>query len=370
MEIKETKDIDNFVEFHHSISKNYNKWVTDLKKNNIFLLSDKHPFWRNAEKKLFLAYDNNNIVGRVAGIINHTYNRFHNEKTAFFGFFDCINNENLARMLLNEVEKWAESNNMEKIIGPANPSSNYTWGTLIENFDEPNVIMMPYNPEYYPILIEKSGYLKEKDLYAFKWTYDDKVLEKFNSIYLKIANENKDIVIDFANIDDLESIFNDVKEVYNKAWEKNWGFVPMSDDEIRQMARELKPFLKKEYILFARINSKPIAFSLMLPDFNIVLKDINEGCIINYLKAFYKYFFSIDHGRMLTLGVNSDYRGRGIEILMILKAIETAKKLGWKWGDLSWTLEDNIKINKIIEKFGGKIYRKYRIYSKKLRDLL
>ncbi|MEF3279358.1 MAG: acyl-CoA N-acyltransferase [Elusimicrobiota bacterium] len=368
MHLREALDLNEFVDFPYRLFRNNKNWVGELKGNVKFLLSDKHPFWRCAEKKFFVVEDDGKILGRIAGIINHRYNQFHGENASFFGFFDLINDENVSNLLFSEVEKWAKEKGCSFIMGPANPSSNYSWGVLIDNFDEPNTIMMPYNPSYYQRLIEKNGYIKEKDLYAFKWVYDEAILSRFENVAQRIWDANKGLSIEFGDIKNLSAIFDDVKSVYNKAWEKNWGFVPMSDSEIEQMTKELKPILKKEFIFFARENNIPVAFCLMLPDLNIVLKSLNGKITpLNIFSMFYKYLFKIKSGRMLALGVNAEYRGKGIELLMILKAIETARKLGWEWGELSWTLEDNIKINKTIEKFGGKVYKKYRIYKKSLK---
>ncbi len=285
-------ELDEFIDFSHKISLKYNNWVCNLKNNERKLLSLNHPFWKKAERKLFVVEKNGNIIGKIAGIINYAYDEFHNEKTAFFGFFDCIDDEKAAGMLLKNVEDFAKEKGYNRIIGPANPSSNYTWGVLIENFDESNVIMMPYNPPYYADLLESNGYVKEKDLYAFKWIYIEEIMKRFEGVLNKIYEENKEIRIEFANLDDINSVFNDFKNVYNKAWEKNWGFVPMSDEEIEETFNELKKIIKKEYVLFAKDGEKAVAFCLMLPDFNIALKAFNKKTFpLNWLVFFSTYLF-------------------------------------------------------------------------------
>ena len=366
MKIREPVDEKEFIELSYILSKNNPYWVCDLRKNFLKLVSNTHPFWLEAERKLFVCEDNGKIVGRICGINNKRYNQFHNEKGAFFGFFDCINDLNVAQALFYSVEKWAKERGCDFIRGPANPSSNYTWGLLVENFNETNVIMMPYNPPYYIDLIENSGYRKEKDLFAFRWIYNDEIISKMKKIEQKIIEENKNLYFEFINTKKIDLAFNYVKDVYNSAWEKNWGFVPMSEKEIENMASEIKPILKKEYVFFVKDKDKPVAFCFILPDFNKALKKVNGSLNIFNLIPFVYTLFKIKSGRMLALGVIEEYRGKGIEVMIILKAIEIAKKLGWEWGELSWTLEDNLKINKTIEKFGGKIYKKYRIYRKEL----
>jgi GNAT superfamily N-acetyltransferase len=357
---------EEFVELPYILSKKNPYWVCELKKDAIKLISLSHPFWSLAERKLFVCEDKGKIVGRICGIVNKKYNEFHNENGAFFGFFDCIDNDDVSRMLFNAVEKWAKEKGCDFIRGPANPSSNYTWGLLVENFNESNVIMMPYNPPYYIKLIENCGYNKEKDLFAFKWKYDYEVIQKMKILNERILSQNRNLYFEFIDLKKIDLAFNYVKEVYNLAWEKNWGFVPMSEEEVENMTKEIKMILKKEYVFFVKDGDRAVAFCFMLPDFNLALKKLNGSINIFNIIPFLYSLSKIKSGRMLALGVVEDYRGRGIEVMMILKAIEIAKKLGWEWGELSWTLEDNIKINKTIEKFGGKVYKKYRIYRKDL----
>ena len=366
MKVRDPLNEEEFVELPYILSKNNPSWVCDLKKDSIKLISDRHPFWLEAEKKLFVCEDGGKIVGRICGIINKRYNRFHNENGAFFGFFDCIDDLSAAKSLFDAVESWARERKCDFIRGPANPSSNYTWGLLVENFTESNVIMMPYNPEYYVKLVEACGYRKEKDLFAFKWVYDEKIVSRMEKIKERILRENKNLCFEFVDVKKLDLAFDYVKEVYNSAWEKNWGFVPMSDKEIENMASEIRLILKKDYVFFMKDGDRPVAFCFILPDLNKAIKKLNgEFSIFNIIPFLYSVL-RIKSGRMLALGVIEEYRQRGIEILMILKAIEIIKKLGWEWGELSWTLEDNRKINKTIERFGGRIYKRYRIYRKDL----
>lgn len=363
MKLREAS-VDEFVEYPYKLYKNSKNWVGDLKGNAKKIISLSHPFWNYAQRKIFVVEENNKIIGRIAAIENFQHNRFWNERCCFFGFFDCEDNIEASNLLFQAVELFAKERGLNIIRGPANPSSNYVWGLLVENFDEPNCIMMPYNYSYYEKLITNNGFIKEKDLYAYEWK--DTKNDFIDSLYERIKKSNEDISIEAADLKNFKKVFEDIKNVYNKAWEKNWGFVPMSDEEIEEMAKELRPILKNDFLIFARNkNGEAIGFSLILPDLNIVLSPL-KGKItpINIFIALYRYFFKIDKGRVLTLGINSEYRGRGIEVLIIKRAIEIAKKYGWKKGELSWTLEDNIKINRTIEKFGGKLYKKYRIFRK------
>lgn len=365
--VRENTDLESFVSFPYSLYAKNPYWVGELKKDVLNLLSLSHPFWFHAERKLFSAYSSDGkMIGRIAAIINHNHNSFHNEKCGFFGFFDCINDDQVARALFKAAEEWLREKGMDIVRGPANPSSNETWGMLLEGFDWPNVVMMPYNYPYYNELARKSGYEKDKDLLAFKFITSCGFPERFEKIAQRALRDST-VKVFLADVKNIDSEIEKVKDIYNKAWEKNWGFVPMTHAEMEKMAQALKPLLKPQYLFFASVKEDPAAFCLILPDFNIALKSLKGYFTAFNLPVFlWKMLFSIKSGRMLALGVKSEYRNRGLELLMIKKSIECAINLGWQWAELSWTLEDNDKINSIIKAVGGFVYKKYRIYGKKI----
>ncbi len=365
--VRENTDLESFAAFPYALYAESPYWTGELKKDVMKLLSPSHPFWFHAERKLFSAYSSDGkMAGRIAAIINHNHNSFHDEKCGFFGFFDCINDEQAAGALFKAAEDWLREKGMDIVRGPANPSSNETWGMLLEGFDSPNVIMMPYNFPYYNELAKKAGYEKEKDLFAFKFITSGGLPERFEKIAQRAMRDGT-VKVYLADIKNIDRELEKVKEIYNKAWEKNWGFVPMTQAEIERMAQDLKPLLKPQYLFFAGVKEDPAAFCLILPDFNIPLRPLKGSFTPFNLPVFlWKMLFSIKSGRMLALGVKSEYRNRGLELLMIKKSIECAKELGWDWGELSWTLEDNDKINSVIKAVGGFVYKKYRIYRKKI----
>jgi len=365
--VREVQDLESFVAFPYKLYEGHPFWVGDIKKDVLKLLSLSHPFWMHAERKLFMAFDENGSpLGRIAAIVNHNHNSFHNEKCGFFGFFDCVDNIEVAKALFYSVEEWFRKIGMDIVRGPVNPSSNETWGMLIKGFDSTNVIMMPYNFSYYNELAEKAGYTKEKDLFAFKWLTSNGFPERFKKITDRALRDGS-VKVNLVDIKKIDLELEKLKDIYNKAWEKNWGFVPMTKAEVEHMASDLKPLLKSDYLFFASVNQNPAAFCLILPDFNIAIKALNGRFTpFNFPVFLWKMFFSIKSGRMIAMGVKSEYRNRGLELLMIKQAIESASKMGWEWGELSWTLEDNDKINSVIKNIGGEIYKKYRIYSKKI----
>ncbi|MEA3307278.1 MAG: GNAT family N-acetyltransferase [Elusimicrobiota bacterium] len=359
------KNLIDFVNIPYEIFKEHSFWVGDLKKDALHLLDLKHPFWQHAERKLFIAKKDGQSVGRIAAILNHNYNKFHNENIGFFGFFDSIDDEETAKALLKKACSWLKERGAASIRGPVNPSMNETCGILAEGFDSPPIIMMPYNPPYYISLLEKAGFLKIKDLLAFKRYSQEPFSERFKKI-LKRIHKSATIQIKKADIKNLSKELSVFQEIYNEAWAENWGFVPTTNAEIADLANTLKPLLKPEYLYFVQIDNKPIGFVLLLPDFNSPLKVLNgKFTPLNILPFLWKVF-NIKKGRFLAMGVKKEYRNRGIELLLIEQAMISARKFNWDYVELSWTLEDNEKVNKVIDLAGGKTYKKYRIYDKVL----
>jgi len=248
-----------------------------------------------------------------------------------------------------------------------NPSTNETCGLLVEGFDGPPMVMMPYNPPYYAGFIESAGFAKARDLLAFRLEVADGMSERAEKIARRVARSG-DVAITPVDISDLDGAIATFKGIYNSAWEKNWGFVPMTDEELNDMGAALKPLLRREYLFFAEVDGVPAAAVLMLPDLNVPLKaargSLNPLTIFPFL---YRMFFRMKAGRMLALGVKKEFRNRGIELLLIRRAIESARALGWEYGEMSWTLEDNDLVNRLIEAVGGRVYRKYRVYEKTVR---
>lgn len=368
IEIRElpADSLDAFIDFPYDLFRGHPYWVGELKKDTRHLLATSHPFWLHAERALFMAYRDGKPAGRIAAIVNRAHNSFHSENCGFFGFYDCADDADASAGLFAAAEKYLRAKGMDKVRGPVNPSTNETCGLLIEGEGMP-MVMMTYNPPYYAGQIEAAGFAKEKDLFAFRVDVAHGFGDRFEKIVQRLTR-GKDIKVKFVEPDGLDQAIADVKEIYNGAWEKNWGFVPMTDAEFNDLAAAMKPVLKPEYLYFAMVDGKPAAFVMLLPNLNIPLKAANGSLnLFNIIPFLYKMLFKMNSGRMLTLGVKKEYRGRGLEMLLIKYGFEAGRKMKWDYGEMSWTLEDNTQINSVIEAIGGRVYRKYRIYEKTLR---
>ncbi len=368
LEIKEIPDskLHHFVNFPYRMFARDPYWTGEFIKDTTHLLSTSHPFWNHGERKLFLAWRDGQITGRIAAIINRAHNSFHNDNCGFYGFFDCENRKETAAALFEAAESWLKKKGFDNIIGPVNPSTNETCGTLIDSFNMPPMIMMPYNPPYYAELTEAAGYTKAKDLFAFRIDPNAGLPAKYQKLLDRIVKRNEGLRIQKVDIKNIDTEISRLKSIYNEAWEKNWGFVPMTSEEFDELARSVKQVLKPELLYFAMYGNEPAGFVLILPNLNPALKTANGKLNIFNIFRFLMAMRKTDSGRMLTLGVKKEYRNRGLELLLIKQAMVSASELGWKWGEMSWTLEDNDLINNTIYAVGGEKYKTYRLYSKKL----
>ena len=343
-------------------------WVPPLKKEVRELLSPKHPFYRHADCRLFLALRDGLPAGRVAAIINRNHNEFHSEKTGFFGFFECVDDLEVADSLFLAAENWLRERDMERVLGPVNPSTNEECGLLVENFLSSPFVMMTYNPPYYVELIQRAGYEKAKDLYAYWYHVGRELPDRLKRIVKKVKEREPDLVVRPLDMKHFKSELEVVRLVYNEAWEKNWGFVPMTDAEIDHLARKLKPLVEPRIVNLAFLGDEPAGFVMGLPDFNHVLKILN-GTILNPFRTMKALSAGkrIRSGRCLTLGVREKFRKRGIESILFAMTWQGGIDMNYRYGEFSWVLEDNYAIHDAATRvFSAEHYKTYRIYGKQL----
>ena len=325
----------------------------------------KNPFYQHADAEFFIAERDGQMVGRIAAIVNHNHNMEHNDKVGFFGFFESINDQQVAKALFDHAAGYLQARGMEVMRGPANPSVNDDWGLLFEGFEHSPTLLMPYNPPYYVQLVESYGFKKVKDLYAFYLTQQKVYTDKMERVYHLMLERHS---MKFRSLD--MKRFNDevqlVKEIYNKAWAKNWGAVPMTDGEIDALAADLKPVVEPDLVIFSEMEGKTIGFALSIPDINIVLKSNKKGRL---LPGLYQMFFNkkkIDGVRIIVLGVLPEYQRTGAAGMLFYETAIRAKKLGYMWGEASWVLEDNTAMVRAAEAMNAEISKKYRLYDRTL----
>jgi hypothetical protein len=356
-----------FIRLPWKIYRNDPYWVPPLLLDMKKLLDRKrHPFFSHSEAELFLARSGGEPVGRIAAILNNNHNRYHGERTGFFGFFESVNQKEVAAALLDQAAQWAKSQGMVQLRGPMNYSTNETVGLLVEGFDSSPCLMMPHNPRYYAEMIEKSGFDKAMDLYAW-WLLTDKGLnEKIVRVGERVLKDQgiRVRMIDMKRFrDDVELI----KKIYNDAWSTNWGFVPMTDAEFEHMAGDLKTIVDPRVVLIAEKDGEPVAFSLALPDFNQALKKINGRLVPFGLPKLIYYGRHIQQVRVLALGIIKKLQNwNGLGAALYYESFRRGVAAGYQSCEFSWTLETNDLINRSMQLFGAKIYKRYRVYERPL----
>jgi hypothetical protein len=362
-------NIRRFLRVSYHIYQDDPHWVAPLLRDLKKVFSDANPLFEHAEMQLWVVAQRGRDVGRIAGIVDRNFNTYQKNNAAFFGFFECINEHAVAHALIEAVIHWARSKGLDKVLGPLNPTTNEESGLLVNGFDSSPVFMMTYNPPYYADLIAREGFVKAKDLLAYFFDLANTPMQRFERIAAKFKKRKPDIAIIPIRKRNLTECLAKVKAVYNEAWQTNWGFVPMTDAEVDFMAGRLKPLLTDGLAYVAETPQEPMGFLLAMPDFNQAFKPLKGRMLTTKLLGFLPYLAGWkvpDVCRVLTLGVKAKYRGRGIEAAILAEGLRTGFKLGFRSVEASWILEDNTAMQRIIELFGGKPYKTYRIYERPL----
>ncbi len=359
-----------FIDFPHNLYRNDINYVPELFIAQRDLLDPKHhPFFLHSKLQMFIARDEKGtVIGRIAAIRNNNHNKFHDANDGFFGFFDVIDDYEVAEKLLDTAKNWLKEEGLDNMIGPVNFSTNEPSGMLIEGFDKPPFVMMTHNWSYYPQFMDKYGFKKQTDLFAY-------ILETFavNEKSVKLAAlleerlKRKGITIRPINIKKFKEEVEKIKKVYSSAWDKNLGFVPPTYEEFNYLANDLKLLLIPEFCLVAEHNGEFVAFSLAIPNVNKIYINIKKGRL--FPTGLIKLLFGkskIDELRIITLGVLEDYRKMGIEAVFFAKNIVEAQKRNYGKNEASWVLENNTLMNQAMVNMGGYIHKKYRIYKKEI----
>ncbi|MFW6124346.1 MAG: hypothetical protein ACOC5G_03910 [Acidobacteriota bacterium] len=360
------KDRKLFIRFPWKVYKNDPHWVppliSDIKER---IDKNKHPFFEHADIDLFLAYDGDELKGRVAAILDENHNDRYHEKIVFFGFYESFNDIAVTKSLLNKVCEWGKQRGMNILRGPVNASLNDECAFLLEGFDSPPVIMMPYNPPYYLELMEKYGMKKVKDLYAFLMEKNEKAEKKLETIVKKVESQTK-LNLRSLDLKKVDEEVEKIKYIYNQGWENNWGFVPWTEKEMEYMAKKLKQIADPDIIVLAEEKDRPVGFGFALPNYNEVLKDMNGRLFpFGFIKLLLKRK-KIKGIRALVFGIVREYRMTGLSYLLYSRLYKNGLKKGYTWAETSWQLEDNEAVNKFVMSIGGRVYKKYRMYQKNI----
>lgn len=376
VEIRETKiggKIGDFLDVVDYIYRDDPCWVRPLDMDLKTRLSEKNPFFEHGEATIFTAYRNGWCVGRCTAQIDREHLDRYKDDVGFFGFLDTVDDEEVATALLDAARRWLRERGMKRVRGPLSLNMNEEIGCLVDGFDTPPMLLMQHHREYQGKLIEAAGFEKAKDLYAWRYTvgqiprraqkaHDDiAALPEVHSRHVDPKNVEGDIRV--------------IMDVFNDAWSDNWGFVPLTESELRQMAKDLKPVLIPELTYITEIDGEPAAVALALPNVNEMIRDFNGKLIGRGIPNVAKLLYRLKvkgprTARLIILGIRKKFRKTrkyaGLSIYLYAKMNRAGQRLGIQWGELSWTLEDNGPVNVGIKMMGGKIYKKYRLYEREV----
>ncbi len=364
------RDLDAFIKLPFHIYRDDPNWVPPLLFRERQRFDPKtNPFLQHADAQLFLAHRNGETVARISAQVDHEHNRFHEERTGFFGFFESEDDPDAARALLEAAGAWLGERGMEVARGPLSFSINQEVGLLIEGFDMPPMIMMTYSRPYYGRLIEGAGFTKAKDLYA--WRYDTETVPHKARRAVEELRQRPDITIRTGDIRRFHEEIATILDVFNSTWSENWGFVPVTPAEARHQAEELRQIVDTNLVIIAEVEGKTAGVALAVPNINEAIHDLN-GHLFPFGWAKLLWRLKVSHlktGRLMILGVKKEYRTRqylAMAYLLCDEVYRRARDGGYHWSEFSWTLEDNNAVNTIIHNVGCRKYKTYRIYEKPL----
>ena len=366
---RQPREVLRFLKVSYGIYRNDPHWVAPLLLDLKKVFTDANPLFGHAERALWVAVRNGQDVGRIAGILDRNHNQTQADSAAFFGYFESVNDAEVSRQLFDTVLAWGRQQGVRRLLGPMNPTSNDECGFLVEGFDSSPVFMMTYNPRYYLDLVAAAGFRKAKDMLAYHVDVAKAPLDRLARVADKVRRRNPELTFTPIRRATLVRDLAKVKEVYNAAWQANWGFVPMTDAEVDFMANRLKPLLLEGLIWVAETASEPVGFMLALPDYNIPLKPLRGRLCTPNLLGFLPYLFGWKYPtwcRVVTLGVKEKYRNRGLETVMLIEGFRTGIKVGFTDAEASWVLEDNETMCRLMEVFNARVYKRYRLYEREV----
>lgn len=368
--VESQADLVKFIKSQWNFYKNDPNFVPPLVVDRLKMFNKKkNPFFEHSEMEFFLAYQGTDIVGRIAAIKNDNHNFTHNDELGFFGFFECINNQDVANSLFEAAALWLKSKGLNEMRGPINPSQNDEVGLLTEGFDSPPVVLMSYNPPYYIDLIQNAGLVKVKELYAYFLNSGTFATDKLSRLQSAIRERYKVTAreVDFKNKEQFVKDVKTLKDIYNAAWVPNWGFVKMTDAEFDFLTDDLKKIAEPKLTFIVESNGEPAGFALGLPDINQALIYNKNGGIIKGVWHLLTKKKKIDRFRIIVLGVLPKFQKTGIDAVIYYELSKRGSEVGMPNGEASWILEDNEMMNKgLTVTLNSELYKRYRIYQKSI----
>ena len=368
--VADARDLRRFIALPWALYRNEPRWIGPLRSDMRKRLDrERHPFFRHAAAEYLLAWRDGVAVGRITAHIDHRFNEFQQNAWGMFGFFECEDSQETAHALLEAAAAWLRERGRDVMVGPMDFTTNDECGLLIEGHERPPIILSTWHHPYYQALLEAEGLEKAMDL--LMWSLHISGRSRVRDAIWRMAagvESEHGIVVRHLRRNDLEAEVGRFLEVYNAAWERNWAAVPLTDDEVRHYAKDLKPILDENWAFFAERadTGEVVGAALTLPDYNQVLRHLDGRLLpFGWLKALY-YRRTIDAVRVFALGVKPAYQHTGVAARFYQLHFEAAERTRQKGGEMGWVLETNRAMNRAMEGMGGEIVRRFRVYQRSL----
>ena len=358
-----------FVGFPYDLYEGHRYWVPPLRRDQKHTLNPKkNAFFEHGDMQLFLAEDEaGETVGRIAAIVNGQHLKKYDDGAGFFGFFECSGGEATAETLFEAAAAWLRRQGLKKMRGPANPSLNDTAGLLVDGFNRPPALLMPYNPPRYEDFLLESGFERVMTMWAYYAHYKYADATKLRRGTELVYRRHPGLELRTMDISRFDEEARTIRRIYNEAWKDNWGHVPMTEAEFEQLAEELKQIVDPNVVFLLEDEGEPVAFSIALPDLNQALQHVKGGRLfplgLPKLLA-YTNFGGVHELRMPLMGVLPKYRGQGLYAPLVLATVEEAPRNGYPACEMSWVLDTNEVLKNALEEMGGVKDKEYAMFEK------
>jgi len=363
------RDMSKFIEVPWRVYANDPLWVPPLRLERRFHFSRFNPFFKHGEWQAWIAFQNDQPVGRISAQIDSLHQERYGADSGHFGLLECIDDSEVFAALILNAEAWLASRQVRHVSGPFNLSINQECGILVDGFDTPPVIMMPHSPRWYGRLLEEQGYLPVKDLLAYKVRVD---FEIPRVMQVMINRFSAKITLRTLQRNNFDEEMETLRDIFNDAWSDNWGFIPFTREEFAELGTSLRLLLPDEFIQIAEVDGKAAAFMVGLPNLNEVLIELNGSLFpFGWLKMIQKIRNQeIRTGRIPLMGVRKQFHNTPLGLALACLVIDAPRQAGIAHGieevEMSWILEDNVAMRSILDSIGSEQYKRYRIYGKTL----
>jgi len=370
--VNSKRDHRAFVQLPHAVFAQDSAWIAPLNFERSQHISSRHnPFFEHGRAQLFLATRNGQTVGRISAQVDDLRLARYQDATGMFGFLDSIDDPHVFSALFKAAENWLEAEGMTRAIGPFSFSINEETGLLVEGFEHPPTVMMGHAAPYYRAHVEAAGYKKIKDVLAYDFDNSRELPRGLAGMLAKV-HATGDLEVRALSKKNLDRDLAILIDIFNDAWSENWGFTPLSAAEIHKLGQDLKMLVEEGFIAFASYCGEPAAMAVTLPDINRAARGLNGKLLpFGWVKLLLRLKFSPPEAvRLPLMGVRKKFHGTPVGSALAMSVIEAIRTYhvnrGTRRAELSWILEDNLPVRRMIEAIGGTAYKTYRIFERNI----